>query len=139
MNLELFISRKLAFSKGQSFSRFVIRVATIAVALSVAVMIVAGAIVHGFQEEISEKVFGFWGHISIRSYEENSSYGEEPVSVNQSFYPSLEKVPGIRHIQVTATKAGIMKTSSEIEGIVLRGIGSDFDWSFLKQFIVAGN
>jgi len=139
VNLEFFISRKLAFSKGQSFSRFVIRVAMIAVALSVAVMIVAGAIVNGFQQEISEKVFGFWGHISIRSYEENAAYGEEPVSMNQSFYPALEKVPGVRHIQVTATKAGIMKTSSEIEGIVLRGIGSDFDWSFLKHYIVAGD
>jgi lipoprotein-releasing system permease protein len=139
MNLELFISRKLAFSSGQSFSRFVVRVATIAVALSVAVMIIAGAIVQGFQEEISNKVFGFWGHISIRSYEQNNSYGEEPVSKNQPFYPSLEKVPGIRHIQVVATKAGIMKTSSDIEGIVLRGIGNDFDWSFLKQYIIDGN
>jgi len=139
MNLEFFISRRLAFSSGQSFSRFVVRVATIAVALSVAVMIVAGAIVHGFQEEISNKVFGFWGHVSIRSYEQNSAYGEEPISVKQPFYPVLERIPGIRHIQVVATKAGIIKTNSEIEGIVLRGIGSDFDWSFMKRYIVDGN
>jgi len=138
MNFELFISRRLAFNSKQSFSRFIIRVAMIAVALSVAVMIVAGAIVSGFQKEISEKVFGFWGHIIIRSYEENTSYGEEPISSKQPFYPSLEKVNGIRHIQVFATKAGIIKTQNEIEGIVLRGIGNDFDWSFLNQYIVEG-
>ncbi|HYV92105.1 MAG TPA: FtsX-like permease family protein [Chitinophagales bacterium] len=138
MNIELFISRRLAFNSKQSFSRFIIRVAMIAVALSVAVMIVAGAIVSGFQKEISEKVFGFWGHIVIRSYEQNSSYGEESVSSDQPFYPGLEKVKGVRHIQVFATKAGIIKTQNEIEGIVLRGIDSDFDWSFLQQYIVKG-
>jgi lipoprotein-releasing system permease protein len=139
MNLSYFISRRLAFHSGSSFSRFVIRVAMVAVALSVAVMIIAGAIVNGFQKEISEKVFGFWGHIAIRSYEQSSDYGEEAVSMNQPFYPSLEKMQGVRHIQVFATKAGIMKTDSEIEGIVLRGIGRDFDWSFLKKYIVEGS
>ncbi len=110
----------------------------IAVSLSVAIMIVAGSIVSGFQKEISEKVFGFWGHIIIRSYEENTSYGEEPISSLQSFYPSLEKEDGVRHIQVFATKAGIIKTENEIEGIVLRGIGKDFDWSFLQKYLVKG-
>ena len=110
-----------------------------AVALSVAVMIVAGAIINGFQKEISEKVFGFWGHIAIRNYEESSSYGEEPVEINQPFYPSLENMDGARHIQVVATKPGIMKTENEIEGIVLRGIGKDFDWSFLSRYMVEGN
>ena len=139
MNIEFFISRRLAFNSKQSFSRFIIRVAIIAVALSVAVMIVAGAIVEGFQKEISEKVFGFWGHMVIRSYDQNNSYGEEPVSINQNFYPSLEKVKGVKHLQVFATKPGIIKTNSEIEGVVLRGIGPDFDWSFLKEYIVEGN
>ncbi len=138
MSLDYFIARRLALNPKQSFSRFIIRVAMISVALSVAVMIVAGSIVDGFQKEISEKVFGFWGHIIIRSYEENTTYGEEPVSRAQTFYPSLENVKGVRHIQVFATKAGIIKTQNEIEGIVLRGIGNDFDWSFLQQYIVDG-
>jgi len=139
MNLPYFIARRLAFNSKHTFSRLIIRVATTAVALSVAVMIIAGAIVNGFQKEISEKVFGFWGHITIRSLEQGRSYGEVPVSMGQSFYPGLEKVPGVRHIQVFATKAGILKTDKEIEGIVLRGIGKDFDWSFLKNYIVDGN
>lgn len=139
MDLSYFISRRLAFTPGQSFSRLIIRVAITAVALSVAVMIVAGAIVDGFQKEISEKVFGFWGHITIRSLEQGRSYGEVPVSIQQSFYPGIEKSPGVRHIQVFATKAGILKTDKEIEGMVLRGIGKDFDWSFLKNYMVDGN
>jgi lipoprotein-releasing system permease protein len=138
-NLSWFIARKLAFDPGPSFSRFVIRVAMIAVALSVAVMIIAGAIVSGFQKEISEKVFGFWGHIAIRSYERSSDYGEDAISKVQPFYPAIKKLEGIRHIQVVATKAGIMKTETEIEGIVLRGIGSDFDWSFLNRYILSGS
>lgn len=139
MNLEYFISQRLAFSSKKSFSQFIVRVAMIAVALSVAVMIVAGAVVNGFQKEISEKVFGFWGHIIIRTYEQSSSYGEEPIERNQKFYPSLDTVKGVKHIQVFATKAGIIKTQNEIEGIVLRGIGKDFDWSFLKKYVVEGN
>ncbi|MGB3075840.1 MAG: FtsX-like permease family protein [Chitinophagales bacterium] len=139
MKISYFISRRLAIASGKSFSRLIIRVAVTAVALSVGVMIVAGAIVNGFQQEISEKVFGFWGHITIRSLEQGRSYGEVPVSINQSFYPGLEKAKGVRHIQVFATKAGILKTSQEMEGMVLRGIGTDFDWTFLKKYLVEGN
>lgn len=139
MNLPYFIAKRLAFTSAQSFSRLIIRVAITAVALSIAVMIVAGAIVSGFQKEISEKVFGFWGHIIIRSLEQGRSYGEVPIMMNEPFYPNLEKVNGIRHIQVFASKAGILKTDKEIEGIVLHGIGKDFDWNFLKKYMVAGN
>jgi lipoprotein-releasing system permease protein len=138
MKISWFISRRLAFTANQSFSRLIIRVAITAVALSVAVMIVAVGIVNGFQKEISEKVFGFWGHITIRSLEQGRSYGEVPISTNQPFYPTLEQLPGVRHIQVFATKAGILKTGKEIEGIVLRGIGKDFDWSYLQHFLVDG-
>ncbi|MBA2422794.1 MAG: ABC transporter permease [Chitinophagales bacterium] len=138
MNLPSFISRRLAFTASHSFSRLIIRVAITAVALSVAVMIVAGAIVNGFQKEISEKVFGFWGHITIRSLEQKGSYGEVPVSIQQPFYPRMENLKGVKRIQVFATKAGILKADKEIEGMVLRGIGKDFDWTFLKDYIVEG-
>ncbi len=101
-------------------------------------MIIAGSIVSGFQKEISEKMFGFWGHIAIRSIQQGNSYEEVPVSFIQPFYPSLDTVKGIRHIQIFATKAGILKTDSDIEGIVLKGIGPDYDWSFLNHSMVAG-
>jgi lipoprotein-releasing system permease protein len=110
----------------------------ISIALSVAVMIISIAIVTGFQKEIREKVIGFGAHIQISNYDSNNSYESSPVSVNQPFYPSLENEKGVKHIQVFATKAGIIKTSSEIEGVVFKGVGSDFDWSFFNNKIVSG-
>lgn len=138
MNTELFITRRIAFTKGKSFSRFIIRVAVAAVALSVMVMIIAGAMVTGFQKDISNKIFDFWGHIHIQKYTETSSYEDEPVYIHQPFYPDYKNISGISHIQIYARKAGIIKTDSDIEGIVLKGIGSDFNWKNFKQYIVAG-
>jgi lipoprotein-releasing system permease protein len=139
MNTEFFITKRIAFTKGKSFSRFIIRVAVVAVALSVSVMIIAGAMITGFQKEISNKIFDFWGHIHIQKYEESSSYEDEPISIRPSFYDSLKKINGVTHIQVFARKAGIIKTDSDIEGIVLKGIGKDFNWNLFNQYIIAGS
>ncbi len=138
MNTELFITRRIAFTKGKSFSRFIIRVAVAAVALSVMVMIVAGAMVTGFQKDISNKIFDFWGHIHIQKDKHSSSYEDEPITISPTLYDSLKKINGITHIQAFAHKAGIIKTDSDIEGIVLKGIGKDFDWNLFSQYIVAG-
>lgn len=138
MNFALYITKRIALSRQPSFSRFIIRIAVTATALSVAVMIIAGAMVTGFQKEISKKVFGFWGHINIRSYTDNFGFKDNPISIHQSFYPSLDKVNGIRHIQVYATKPAIIKAKSDIESIVLKGFGKDFDWSFMNQYIMSG-
>ncbi|MCS6917930.1 MAG: FtsX-like permease family protein [Chitinophagales bacterium] len=137
-NLSLFIARKLAVEGGPSFSRFIIRVAIVAVTLSMAVMILAGAIVRGFQQEVSGKVFGFWGHMLIKAYQEDVMYGEEAISMRQPFYPSLSAVQGITHIQVYATKPGIIKTGEEIEGIILKGVGSDFRSDFMRSCLQQG-
>ena len=139
MNLEYFVARRIAQSKGKSFSRFIVRLAIIAIALSLAVMIITTAIVTGFKKEISEKMFGFWGHIHINHLEANRSYQEVPVNKQQNFYPSIDTLKEIRHIQVFAKKAGIIKTDTEMEGIVLKGIGSDFDWRFFERYLVAGS
>jgi lipoprotein-releasing system permease protein len=157
-----FIARKVAFQSKNSFSALIIRIATAAVALSVAIMICSTALVSGFKETISNKIFGFWGHIHITNYDSNNSFASVPISVKQPFYPSLQNTKsidfienetlfgyeyarncktkgGIRHIQMSANKAGIIKTSDQLEGIVLKGIGADYDWKFLKKFIVKGD
>ncbi len=102
-------------------------------------MIVAAAIVTGFQQQIRDKITGFGAHIQIAKFDANNSYEYSPVSTQQSFYPSLEKEPGIKHIQVFATKAGIVQTSDQIQGVVLKGVGSDFDWSFFKDKLTDGH
>lgn len=162
MNLEFFLAKR-AFKDRQSFSGLIIRIAVVAVALSLSVMIVSMAVISGFKHQIGEKIFGFWGHIHVTSTQVNRSTGEAvPISLNQPFYPSLEEIGqinyqdyptlfgyelppteatthgGIRHIQAFAMKPGILKTKDEIEGIILKGIGKDFDWSFFDKYLVEG-
>ena len=101
-------------------------------------MIISVAIVTGFQKQVREKVIGFGSHIQISNFEVNSSYEASPLNKNQPFYPFLDTIEGIRHIQVFANKAGIIKTDDQIEGVILKGVGSDYDWSFFKNKITEG-
>ncbi|PCI96445.1 MAG: hypothetical protein COB15_10195 [Flavobacteriales bacterium] len=141
MNLEYFISKNIV--KGDSHSKKItkpiIRISIIAIALGLIVMIVALSIVNGFQREIRNKVIGFGSHIQITSYDSQNTYEASPISLKQDFYPSLDTVKGIKHIQKYAMKAGIIKTKEEIYGVVVKGVGSDFDWSFFNQKIIEGN
>jgi len=107
--------------------------------MGLAVMIVAVAIVKGFQNEIRNKVIGFGSHIQITKFDANTSFESKPIDKNQAFYYELKQSQYIRHIQVYATKPGIIKTDFDIEGVVLKGIGKDFDWLFFKNKIVEGS
>lgn len=121
-----------------SFSRPFVRIAIIGVALGLAIMFVSIAILTGFQKQIREKVCGFAGQIRISHFEENNSLEPKPISSIQDFLPHLKKLKGIRHIQVFATKAGIIKTRDQIEGVILKGIGGDYDWSFFINKMTSG-
>ncbi len=139
MNLPYYIA--LRFGHGDKSSRFtslVKKISVTSISLGLAVMIVSVAIVTGFQQEIREKAIGFGSHIQITHFDYNISYEPRPISTNQPFYPDLKEVPGIRHIQVFATKAGIIRTSEEIHGVVLKGVGKDFDWTFFDRMIIKG-
>ncbi len=164
MNLPLFIAKRVSFSTKKTFTGLIVRIAIAAVALSLAVMIISTAIISGFKLQIGEKIFGFWGHIHITSNQINRTTMESvPISANQQFLPLVENLGkitytepmtmfgrelpwertkttkgGVRHIQSYALKPGIIKTKKEIEGIVLKGIGKDFDWSFFDKFLVDG-
>ena len=159
MNFPFFLAKRVAASGQKSFARLIIRIATTAVALSIAVMLIATSLIKGFKSEISAKMFGFWGHIHITSVQQTTTYEPIPISANQPFLSKLREVKsvpllephlfdrlskrtqtkgGIRHVQVYATKAGIIKTKDNFEGIVLKGIGADFDWSFVEQCLVEG-
>lgn len=139
MNFELFIAKRIFNKSKGGFSRPIVRLGVISVALGIAVMIVSVAIVTGFQKQVREKVTGFGAEIQIGNFEVNSSYEAIPIDKNQAFYPFLDTINGIRSIQVFAHKAGIIKTDDQIEGVVLKGIGSDYDWSFFKNKMQLGN
>ncbi len=139
MNTELFIVRKIAFSRSRSFSSFIIRIAIAAVALSVAVMIITSSFINGFQKEIRGKVFAFWAHMHIKPYSLADSYESGGVYRYQDFYTKKNMLPDVRHIQVSAMKGGLLKTKEDFEGIVLRGVGDDFDWEVFKPYLKRGN
>ncbi|MFK7799252.1 MAG: ABC transporter permease [Aureispira sp.] len=226
MNIEFLIAKRVGTATKKSFSRSILRLAVVSIALSMVVMILATSIVAGFKNTISEKIFGFWGHVHITTSATASSYAFEtsPINQNQDYYPSIDTIGkvqylgdsidwpaslalnsndplflgglgclllalllvllpflrklmsgkvrwllaflltltsgilfssvhyqlleqevveetegGIRHIQYYIHKEGIIKTNDQIEGIVLRGVGEDYDWEFLRQYIKQGS
>jgi lipoprotein-releasing system permease protein len=119
-------------------SRPIVRIALAGVALGFAVMIVTLAIVTGFKIEIRDKVIGFGSHIQISNYDENNSYETKPIERSDSFATTLSNIEGVKHVQEFATKAGIIKTATEIEGVVAKGIAQDYDWTYFKNHLVEG-
>ena len=140
MNLELFIARKIHFSKegNRQVTPPAVRIAIVGVALGLAVMILSVAIVIGFKKEVRNKVIGFGSHIQITNFDNNSSYETMPIAVSDSLLQALRAFPGIKHIEGYATKLGILKTDSDFQGVVLKGIDTDYDWSFFRNNLKEG-
>jgi lipoprotein-releasing system permease protein len=144
VNTPLLIARRLVRASGGaentaiSGTRPIVGIAIGGIALGIAVMIIAMAIVTGFREEIKNKVVSFGADIIVTRYGNINALEPVPISRNQHFDPPLTDIEGISHMQVFATKAGIVKTDEEIEGVVVKGVGSDFDWTFFQNHLVEG-
>ncbi|MCA1742235.1 MAG: ABC transporter permease, partial [Bacteroidales bacterium] len=141
MTTGTFIARRLIKERNQgtAFSRPINVIAITGIALGLAVMILAVAILTGFKQQIRDKVAGFGAHIQVVNFDANISYETIPVSSTQPFIEKLNNHQGIKNIQVFATKAGIIKTDDNIQGVVLKGIDSDYDWSFFRSNMVEGD
>jgi lipoprotein-releasing system permease protein len=141
MNLPYFIAHRLIKGRreGTSFSRPINVIAIIGIAMGLAVMILAVSILTGFKKQIREKVVGFGSHIQIMNFDSNVSFETAPISDTQKFIPKIKQIHGISHVEVFATKAGIIRTDEDIQGVVLKGIGSDFDWKYFKSNMVDGS
>lgn len=140
MNVEYFIAKRLftAKEKNNSYTKPILRIAILAIALSVVVMLLSIIVVTGFKNNISDKIIGFGSHITITSFTDNYSYETEPIQISDSLHTSLLTHLDVRHVSAFATKAGIIKTEDEILGMLLKGVGSDFDPSFFEQNLVEG-
>lgn len=140
LNVAVFIARRIAFNSHQSFSRFIIRLAVTATAVSVAAMILTLAFVNGFQETVSQKVFSFWGHIRLQQYEPNKVLvaEESPLKKNDTIVNALKKLPEIETLQAFATKSAVLQQKTNIEGILFKGVERNYDFAHLKNFLLQG-
>jgi lipoprotein-releasing system permease protein len=127
-------------SKGEArFSRPIVVISVISIALSLAVMFMSIVILTGFQKAIRDKVIGFGGHIQVTHFDQTQSLEPIPIPMKPGILDTLRGIPGVVHLQGYATKAGIIRANGEIQGVVLKGIGPDYDWSFFSDKMVDGN
>lgn len=140
MNINLYIARRIFSSKENrnNLSHRIVNIALFGIILGLVVLILSVAIVTGYKSEVGRKVIGFGSHLQIVNLDSNQSFETSPISQNQDFLPELKNIEGVRHVEVFATKPGIIRTEDEIQGVVLKGIGPDFDWSFFLENKVAG-
>ena len=140
MNTSLFIAKRLYNTKenNNNYTRPIIRIAILAIALSVAIMILSVFILSGFKNEISNKVFGFGGHINISKFNYNQSYENDPIFLNPDFFSKIESLDFVSSIHPFATKAGIIKESDEILGVVLKGVDKNYNWKFFDENLISG-
>jgi len=140
MRLSFLVARRIAFNRSSSFSRFIINIAVLATAISVAVMILAIALVNGFQQTIQQKIFSFWGHIHITQYQPNAGPLTEqiPFQGDTAMVDRLKKIKGINTVNAYATKSAILKAEKDIEGVIFKGVDRQYNWQHLQQFFVEG-
>ena len=141
LNLEYFIAKRIIDSKSykSSVSAPIIKIGIAAIAIGIVVMMIAIATGVGLQQKIRDKVVAFNGQILISKLSSNNSQETiDPVSTEQAFYPEFNSVKGIKHIQAIATKFGVIRTETDFESVIVKGVGKDYDWSYFKDFLVEG-
>jgi len=163
LNFEYFIAKRLIKGKEHksSISTPIIKIAISAIAIGMVMMLITIATGIGLQRKIREKVAAFNGHVLISSFDNNSSLESLiPISKDQKFYskefkalvensdwtnwiekgsPSIfPEVKGIAHMQGVATKMGIIRTETDFDGVVVKGVGKDYNWSYFKEYLIEG-
>ncbi|MCH6233329.1 ABC transporter permease [Cognataquiflexum rubidum] len=138
MNLSYFIAKRISFKRTGGFTGTIHRIAVASVAIGIAVSLVSFMILGGFQDKISEKVFSFTGHYQVQKFVSGNAFEESPTSTNSDFYKDYPKNQLISHVQVYAHKPGLLKGDEEVEGVLMKGIGPDFDTLDFQNSIIKG-
>ena len=141
MNYEYFIAKRIIGNKSykSSVSAPIIKIGIAAIAISTIVMLIAIATGIGLEHKIRDKAVAFNGHITISNFDSNASEGAQvPISKDQDFYPEFNSVEGVSHVQAVANKFGIIRTKTDFEGLFLKGVGTDYDWRYFKEFLIEG-
>lgn len=140
MNYKFFIAKRI-YTDGnveRQAARPAIRIAMLGMALGLAIMLVSICVVIGFKEEVRSKVVGFASHIQISNFKGTQSYETFPISVNDSLVNMLSAIRGVSHVQRFSTKPGIIKTNDNFQGMVLKGVGNEYDLNFFRDYLIEG-
>ena len=138
MKATRFISSRIFSLSKENLSSTVMKIAMLSIALGIAIMLISISVVVGFKNQIKDKVIGFVSPIQIQVLNQNESMEETPF-VYDSLVKSRLQLPFVKSIHQTANKAGIIKTDSEIQGVVLKGVDKDYNWDYISSNIVAGS
>lgn len=140
MKLDFFIAKRIYQNNdGQKqVAKPAVRIAMMGIAIGLAVMIIAVAVVIGFKSEVRNKVIGFGSHIQISNFDAVRSFETHPVVVNDSMMTALAGNPDVRHVQRYSTKPGMIKTDDAFQGMVLKGVGPEFDAAFFRDHLLEG-
>ncbi|MCF2444527.1 ABC transporter permease [Dyadobacter sp. CY345] len=138
MRFPSFVAKRIRNNEAGSFSATVSRIGVASIAIGVAVGIVSFAVLIGFKETIQKKVFLFGAHINITAFALGNTYEEGAMNVKNPVADELRNMPEISHWQAVAHKSGILKTPDEIKGVLLKGVGKDYDWNLFKNTLVEG-
>ncbi|MFK8059779.1 MAG: ABC transporter permease [Polaribacter sp.] len=141
MNYELFIAKRIIAGKKykNSISSPIIKIAIAAIALGIIIMLISVATASGMQTKIRDKMAGFKGHILIANYDSNNSdVSTVAIKKNQFFYPKFKNIEGIKNVQIFANKGGILRTKTDFEGIIFKGVSTDYDWTFFNEYLIEG-
>ena len=140
MNLPLFIAKRIYSDQGdkRNVSRPAIRIAIVGVAIGLMVMIVTVCVVLGFKHTIRDKVAGFGGHIQVSNLMKYNDIDPYTICADDSMMQVFRAQPGVRHVQRYTVTQGLLKTDDDFLGVMFKGVGPEFDNTFLRQNIVAG-
>lgn len=140
MNFEFFIAKRIYLNsdRKKQVAKPAIRIATIGMAMGLVIMIISICVVMGFKREVRSKVIGFGSHIQISNFRSSQSYETLPIVATDSLLSVIEHIEGVRHTQRYVTKPGMIKTENNFQGMVLKGVGQEYDMTFLRNHLVEG-
>ncbi|MDR2936012.1 MAG: ABC transporter permease [Rikenellaceae bacterium] len=137
-NAPFFIARRLIAESGGHRNSVMVKVATLSVGIGMAVMLLAIGVISGFKHEIAEKLTGFSAQVRIVHYDQSNPLETKPISADQPFLPLFPEVEGFSRMNRYAAAGGVVKGEEAIQGILLKGVGDDFDWSFFRTSLIDG-
>lgn len=140
MNTELFIARRVFSQKeNKGISSKIVSIAVASISLGLAIMIISVSVLIGFKSQIREKVIGFGSHFQIVNFDSNTSFETKPITIDSSLINQYLNIEHVKHLQFFATKPGIIKTDEDIHGMILKGVGSNYDWDFFGKSLISGS